>query len=116
MKEPEIDIEEDSTDIEVIEIDSDTIDGAAADSDAAPNIQNVSEENEPPVQPDNEIENTDRLMRAAAKQLEFEKAAALRDHLGVLRQQWANMHEAADSKLKKPARDKVKRRRTGTKL
>ena len=28
MKEPEIDIEEDSTDIEVIEIDSDTIDGA----------------------------------------------------------------------------------------
>lgn len=56
MKEPEIDIEEDSTDIEVIEIDSDTIDGAAADSDAAPNIQNVSEENEPPVQPDNEIE------------------------------------------------------------
>lgn len=64
----------------------------------------------------NEIENTDRLMRAAAKQLEFEKAAALRDHLGVLRQQWANMHEAADSKLKKPARDKVKRRRTGTKL
>ena len=59
MKEPEIDIEEDSTDIEVIEIDSDTIDGAAADSDAAPNIQNVSEENEPPVQPDNEIENTD---------------------------------------------------------
>lgn len=35
MKEPEIDIEEDSTDIEVIEIDSDTIDGAAADSDAA---------------------------------------------------------------------------------
>lgn len=64
----------------------------------------------------NEIENTDRLMRAAAKQLEFEKAAALRDHLGVLRQQWANMHEAADSKLKKPARDKVKRSRTGTKL
>lgn len=59
MKKPEIDIEEDSTDIEVIEIDSDTIDGAAADSDAAPNIQNVSEENEPPVQPDNEIENTD---------------------------------------------------------
>ena len=54
MKEPEIDIEEDSTDIEVIEIDSDTIDGAAADSDAASNIQNVSEENEPPVQPDNE--------------------------------------------------------------
>ena len=43
MKEPEIDIEEDSTDIEVIEIDSDTIDGAAADSDAASNIQNVSE-------------------------------------------------------------------------
>ena len=46
MKEPEIDIEEDSTDIEVIEIDSDTIDGAAADSDAASNIQNVSEEND----------------------------------------------------------------------
>lgn len=66
MKEPEIDIEDDSKDIEVIEIDSDTIDGAAADSDAASNIQNVSEESEPPVQSDNEIENTDIPEQAIA--------------------------------------------------
>lgn len=52
----------------------------------------------------NKIEDVDRQMKAAAKQLEFEKAAALRDQLGVLRQQWSDMHSADNSKLKKPKR------------
>lgn len=39
------------------------------------------------------IEETDRLMKAAAKNLEFEKAAALRDKLGVLRQLWSDMNK-----------------------
>ncbi len=43
-------------------------------------------------------------MKAAAKQLEFEKAAELRDQLGVLRQQWSDMHSAGNSKLKNPKR------------
>ena len=53
-------------------------------------------------------------MKAAAKQLEFESAAKLRDQLGVLRQQWSDMHSAGDSKLKKPASTKS-RKRTGSK-
>ena len=53
-------------------------------------------------------------MKAAAKQLEFETAAKLRDQLGVLRQQWSDMHSAGDSKLKKPASTKS-RKRTGPK-
>ena len=50
----------------------------------------------------NKIEELDRQMKAAAKQLEFEKAAKLRDQLGELRQQWSDMHSVGDSKLKKP--------------
>ena len=52
----------------------------------------------------NKIEDVDRQMKAAAKQLEFEKAAELRDQLGVLRQQWSDMHSAGNSKLKNPKR------------
>ena len=58
----------------------------------------------------NKIEELDRQMKAAAKQLEFEKAATLRDQLGVLRQQWSDMHSAGESKLKKPASSKGKKR------
>lgn len=50
----------------------------------------------------NKIEALDRQMKAAAKQLEFEKAARLRDQLGELRQQWSDMHAAGHGKLKKP--------------
>lgn len=49
----------------------------------------------------NKIEELDRQMKAAAKQLEFEKAAKLRDQLGELRQQWSDMHSVGESKLKK---------------
>lgn len=62
----------------------------------------------------NKIEELDRQMKAAAKQLEFETAAKLRDQLGVLRQQWSDMHSAGDSKLKKLASTKS-RKRTGPK-
>ena len=62
----------------------------------------------------NKIEDLDRQMKAAAKQLEFEKAAKLRDQLGELRQQWSDMHSAGESKLKKPASSKG-RKRTSTK-
>lgn len=48
----------------------------------------------------NKIEELDRQMKAAAKQLEFEKAAKLRDQLGELRQQWSDMHSVGESKLK----------------
>ena len=41
----------------------------------------------------NTIEETTRLMKAAAKQLEFERAAELRDELGRLRQLWSDMNE-----------------------
>ena len=41
----------------------------------------------------NTIEETTRLMKAAAKQLEFERAAELRDELGRLRQIWSDMNE-----------------------
>lgn len=58
----------------------------------------------------NKIEELDRQMKAAAKQLEFEKAAKLRDQLGVLRQQWSDMHSAGESKLKKPALSKSRKR------
>lgn len=50
----------------------------------------------------NKIEELDRQMKSAAKQLEFEKAASLRDQLGELRQQWSDMHVAGESKIKKP--------------
>ena len=53
----------------------------------------------------NKIEELDRQMKAAAKQLEFEKAAKLRDQLGELRQQWSDMHSVGDSKLKKPRKN-----------
>ena len=49
-------------------------------------------------------------MKAAAKQLEFEKAAKLRDQLGVLRQRWSDMHSAGESKLKKTAPSKGRKR------
>lgn len=58
----------------------------------------------------NKIEELDRQMKAAAKQLEFEKAAKLRDQLGELRQQWSDMHSAGESKLKKPTSSKGKKR------
>ena len=58
----------------------------------------------------NKIEELDRQMKAAAKQLEFEKAAKLRDQLGVLRQQWSDMHSAGESKLKKPVSSKSRKR------
>ena len=58
----------------------------------------------------NKIEVLDRQMKAAAKQLEFEKAAKLRDQLGELRQQWSDMHSAGESKLKKPTSSKGKKR------
>ena len=56
----------------------------------------------------NKIEELDRQMKAAAKQLEFEKAAKLRDQLGELRQQWYDMHSVGDSKLKKPRKNSNK--------
>ena len=56
----------------------------------------------------NKIEDLDRQMKAAAKQLEFEKAAKLRDQLGELRQQWSDMHSVGDSKLKKPRKNSKK--------
>ena len=62
----------------------------------------------------NKIEELDRQMKAAAKQLEFEKAAKLRDQLGELRQQWSDMHSAGESKLKKPASTKGSKRTSST--
>ena len=56
----------------------------------------------------NKIKELDRQMKAAAKQLEFEKAAKLRDQLGELRQQWSDMHSVGDSKLKKPRKNSKK--------
>ena len=56
----------------------------------------------------NKIKELDRQMKAAAKQLEFEKAAKLRDQLGELRQQWSDMHSVGDSKLKKPRKNSNK--------
>ena len=56
----------------------------------------------------NKIEELDRQMKAAAKQLEFEKAAKLRDQLGELRQQWSDMQSVGESKLKKPRKNSKK--------
>ncbi len=56
----------------------------------------------------NEIEDTTRLMKAAAKQLEFEEAATLRDKLGELRQLWSDMHEAGSDKISKPKKNRTK--------
>lgn len=56
----------------------------------------------------NKIEELDCQMKAAAKQLEFEKAAKLRDQLGELRQQWSDMHSVGESKLKKPRKNSNK--------
>ena len=56
----------------------------------------------------NKIEELDRQMKTAAKQLEFEKAAKLRDQLGELRQQWSDMHSVGNSKLKKPRKNSKK--------
>ena len=50
----------------------------------------------------NLIEKTNADMKAAAKVLDFERAAVLRDQLGQLRQQWSDMHEAGQSKIAKP--------------
>lgn len=47
------------------------------------------------------IDELTREMKLAAKNLEFERAATLRDQLGELRQQWSDMHDAKDSKLMK---------------
>lgn len=52
----------------------------------------------------NQIEKVNQDMRDAAKRLEFERAAMLRDQLSVLRQQWAHMHEAKDSRIHKPSK------------
>ena len=52
----------------------------------------------------NQIEKVNQDMRDAAKRLEFERAAMLRDQLSVLRQQWAYMYEAKDSRIHKPSK------------
>lgn len=57
----------------------------------------------------NLIEKTDRDMKVAAKVLDFERAAVLRDQLGELRQQWSDRHAAGKSKLKKPKKTTKKR-------
>ncbi|WP_298705760.1 excinuclease ABC subunit UvrB [uncultured Veillonella sp.] len=49
----------------------------------------------------NKIEDTTRLMKAAAKQLEFEKAAQYRDELGLLRQQLSDLQDAHERKGRK---------------
>ena len=46
----------------------------------------------------NKIEETTRLMKAAAKQLEFEKAAELRDELSILRQQLSDLQDVRRKK------------------
>ena len=78
-----------------------------------PYVQDISTPKVADITPEelfNKIEELDRQMKAAAKQLEFEKAAKLRDQLGVLRQQWSDMHSAGESKLKKPASSKTRKR------
>ena len=78
-----------------------------------PYVQDISTPKVADITPEelfNKIEELDRQMKAAAKQLEFEKAAKLRDQLGVLRQQWSDMHSAGESKLKKPASSKSRKR------
>ena len=78
-----------------------------------PYAQDASTPNVADITPEelfNKIEELDRQMKAAAKQLEFEKAAKLRDQLGELRQQWSDMHSAGESKLKKTASTKGRKR------
>lgn len=78
-----------------------------------PYVQDISTPKVADITPEelfNKIEELDRQMKAAAKQLEFEKAAKLRDQLGVLRQQWSDMHSAGESKLKKPPSSKSRKR------
>ena len=78
-----------------------------------PYVQDISSPKVADITPEelfNKIEELDRQMKAAAKQLEFEKAAKLRDQLGELRQQWSDMHSAGESKLKKPASTKGRKR------
>ena len=78
-----------------------------------PYVQDISTPKVADITPEelfNKIEELDRQMKAAAKQLEFEKAAKLRDQLGELRQQWSDMHSAGESKLKKPASSKSRKR------
>ena len=78
-----------------------------------PYVQDISTPKVADITPEelfNKIEELDRQMKAAAKQLEFEKAAKLRDQLGELRQQWSDMHSAGESKLKKPTSSKGKKR------
>ena len=78
-----------------------------------PYVQDISTPKVADITPEelfNKIEELDRQMKAAAKQLEFVKAAKLRDQLGVLRQQWSDMHSAGESKLKKPASSKSRKR------
>ena len=78
-----------------------------------PYVQDISTPKVADITPEelfNKIEELDRQMKAAAKQLEFEKAAKLRDQLGVLRQQWSDMHSAGESKLKKTASSKSRKR------
>ena len=78
-----------------------------------PYVQDISTPKVADITPEelfNKIEVLDRQMKAAAKQLEFEKAAKLRDQLGVLRQQWSDMHSAGESKLKKPSSSKSRKR------
>ena len=80
-----------------------------------PYVQDISTPKVADITPEelfNKIEELDRQMKAAAKQLEFEKAAKLRDQLGELRQQWSDMHSAGESKLKKPASTKGRKRTT----
>lgn len=78
-----------------------------------PYVQDISTPKVADITPEelfNKIEELDHQMKAAAKQLEFEKAAKLRDQLGILRQQWSDMHSAGESKLKKPASSKGRKR------
>lgn len=82
-----------------------------------PYVQDISSPKVADITPEelfNKIEELDRQMKAAAKQLEFEKAAKLRDQLGELRQQWSDMHSAGESKLKKPASTKGRKRTSST--
>ncbi len=86
---------------------------AGMDHGHEPYVQDISTPKVADITPEelfNKIEELDRQMKAAAKQLEFEKAAKLRDQLGVLRQQWSDMHSAGESKLKKPASSKSRKR------
>lgn len=64
----------------------------------------------------NLIEKTNADMKAAAKVLDFERAALLRDQLGQLRQQWSDMHEAGQSKIEKPRMHRGSKKNTSSKV